>query len=1217
METGIKKRVLLMMAAFIVAVSAGFAEKQTAVCAAGQNVGLNTSFKTLRAGQTGYKLKLKNNRLNWKIKKAVSSNKKVAAVYRKTSSYVLLKGKRTGRAVIKVRIKTSVRKRNDSKTLRCVVKVVPKKKNVRLNTSFKTLRTGQKPYKLKLKNNDLHWKIKKAVTSDKAVAAVYKKTSSYVMIKGKRAGRATVRIKIQTAKRKKNYLKTLTCRIKVVPDTGTGSILLPQPEPAPAAYCTVSFSMNDGTGVIYKLVHVLTGARVLEPDLPVKEGYIFEGWYMDSRGEQKYDFNTEVTGDMMLYAGWSSNDGIDPGKSCVVSFDRNDTGAGSSYASQVVQGGAVVPVPEDPVRDGYVFDGWYLDRYGNEYFGFDTVITQDTVLYAKWIRKDEASAFFSLTQEEADQLNSVLYGERKSKDAALEMPLSPDQAISSVRVNCHLDKGTGNVGITPVKTGTAICRTAGIIGTPVDIHLVGNDTLKSAQVTFSYNENSLPSGVNPSSLSAAWYDPKEKVMKLVDSAVHTAAHTITFETSHFSEYCIVDTQAWFQIWNREQLIVRDSDQEGNHTRFHAILILDTSGSMSGSDIASSCRAANAFVDQLMDEDFVSIIPFSSKASVLVQPCMAGENRENIQDALNSLKSSGGTNFNAALNTAAEVLTSGGWNENTDKPMQNVVVFMSDGQSSVSQSVLARYALLNTVTIAVGVGSGVRETALRQIADASENGQYVFCNSADDLILAFEQIQARNIGSRKDTDGDGIPDIVETSGMRDQYGDIHYTDPENADTDGDGFSDGYEMGTFVNASAPYFSIISSPTTPTHVSDEVRVSLLGDLSEDFLRINNASDISAFSRRHFTAKVESVNYSMAWDLLSDTVYDQPDSFTVRTESSDVEIENVDVKRGGVAGGCSQTWEISFDVCTKKNRLKDFNGMVVIAPDKGEEIKKEAKIDFYWDWRRFVTQILNDQKKKLEADAGKIAYAVKKDQQTQKNSFENHMIRSVSNAPKAVQEWMDSFIAERLRMQADADYNDLFTNADNIVQDCWKAISADRSVKNKVIQGVPYEIVFNELGVEGTGYFSASITPLNAPGHSYVYEVVNSKEEIMKTVDNYLKQLKVLGDSAVKDCVLACIEDTAGIYLGFDDIPKLVKAWTGTKTSQYIEDVLKAAGIKFGSGVLLDKAYDVIVKTDRKVEKTSSLFSDYSVSTDTIEEIAEYMGICMNAYDEFTKIH
>ena len=96
------------------------------VSAAKKNVGLNTTFKTLKVGKS-YKLKLKNNSINWKIQKVTTSNKKICTVSKKKTTSVLLKGKNIGRATIKVKIKTSKRRKYNKKILKCRVKVVPKK----------------------------------------------------------------------------------------------------------------------------------------------------------------------------------------------------------------------------------------------------------------------------------------------------------------------------------------------------------------------------------------------------------------------------------------------------------------------------------------------------------------------------------------------------------------------------------------------------------------------------------------------------------------------------------------------------------------------------------------------------------------------------------------------------------------------------------------------------------------------------------------------------------------------------------------------------------------------------------------------------------------------------------------------------------------------------------------------------------------------------------
>ncbi len=64
---------------------------------------------------------------------------------------------------------------------------------------------------------------------------------------------------------------------------------------------------------------------------------------------------------------------------------RFDTDGGSYVESQKVLHSELITTPDEPVREGYTFDGWYLDRACTVPFdpSVDTV-TQSMTLYAGW-----------------------------------------------------------------------------------------------------------------------------------------------------------------------------------------------------------------------------------------------------------------------------------------------------------------------------------------------------------------------------------------------------------------------------------------------------------------------------------------------------------------------------------------------------------------------------------------------------------------------------------------------------------------------------------------------------------------------------------------------------------------------------------------------------------------------------------------------------------------
>ena len=65
-------------------------------------------------------------------------------------------------------------------------------------------------------------------------------------------------------------------------------------------------------------------------------------------------------------------------KTYKVSFD---TDGAQNYESVLVRPAKKVELPPDPVKEGYIFEGWYLN---DNYFDVDTLIFEDITLKAKW-----------------------------------------------------------------------------------------------------------------------------------------------------------------------------------------------------------------------------------------------------------------------------------------------------------------------------------------------------------------------------------------------------------------------------------------------------------------------------------------------------------------------------------------------------------------------------------------------------------------------------------------------------------------------------------------------------------------------------------------------------------------------------------------------------------------------------------------------------------------
>ncbi|MDR1132285.1 MAG: DUF1593 domain-containing protein [Oscillospiraceae bacterium] len=69
---------------------------------------------------------------------------------------------------------------------------------------------------------------------------------------------------------------------------------------------TVTFDSNGGSTVASQSIK--SGETAGTPVNPTRAGYTFTGWYTDAACTDKYDFSTNVTRNLVLYAGWKKDD---------------------------------------------------------------------------------------------------------------------------------------------------------------------------------------------------------------------------------------------------------------------------------------------------------------------------------------------------------------------------------------------------------------------------------------------------------------------------------------------------------------------------------------------------------------------------------------------------------------------------------------------------------------------------------------------------------------------------------------------------------------------------------------------------------------------------------------------------------------------------------------------------------------------------------------------
>ena len=121
-------------------------------------------------------------------------------------------------------------------------------------------------------------------------------------------------------------------------------------------------------------------------------------------------------------------------KEFAITFDTN---GGSNVSSLTIKKEGKITKPEDPTKEGYVFDGWY---YNGKEFDFNTEITKDMKLEARWAKVEVTginlnAQNLTLKPEGIAELEVIFTPEGASSELVWE---SSDPSIVTVSENGEL-----------------------------------------------------------------------------------------------------------------------------------------------------------------------------------------------------------------------------------------------------------------------------------------------------------------------------------------------------------------------------------------------------------------------------------------------------------------------------------------------------------------------------------------------------------------------------------------------------------------------------------------------------------------------------------------------------------------------------------------------------------------------------------------------------------
>lgn len=244
---------------------------------------------------------------------------------------------------------------------------------------------------------------------------------------------------------------------------------------------------------------------------------------------------------------------------------------------------------------------------------------------------------------------------------------------------------------------------------------------------------------------------------------------------------------------QEQETIRTTSDERD-----IVLVLDTSGSMSGNPMEETKKAAINFVNTILEEDAsIGVVNYEDSAQELSDFSI---NKNYLTEIVADISSGGGTNIEAGLAEAKSML-------NSSNAKKKIIVLMSDGEpnSGKEGEDLIAYAdeiknddiLIYTLGFFENMG-GSKSTAQYLMEQLASDGCHYEVASADDLIFFFEDM-ADQINGQKyiyiriacpvdvsvTYNGETLCSAEGDLNVRTDFGTLTFEDNENvADTDKD-------------------------------------------------------------------------------------------------------------------------------------------------------------------------------------------------------------------------------------------------------------------------------------------------------------------------------------------------------------------------------------------------------------------------------------------------
>ena len=621
---------------------------------------------------------------------------------------------------------------------------------------------------------------------------------------------------------------------------------------------TVSFDLVFDSAVEdtspYADQYVSDGALVKQPADPKPFIGYFDGWYTSPNFSTKFDFNTPIVQDTVIFAKLdiddtdSDQDGL---------FDETEIYIGTDPLNPDTDGDGLndyieLTIETDPKKidtdDNGISDydedydedglsngiesehGTYLDLSDSDYDGL-TDYDEIQVYLTNALLKDSDGDGADDKWEIDNGYNPLVYDYSFTATVAADIPTDSDPVTAGVTVTLNggevssLEVTKAGIETDPLLTPFI----AGYLGSAYSFNSDGQ--FDTAQITFCY-DTSL--GILSDTFQPRIYyfnEANGTFEELPNQIVENGYVTAT--VSHFSTYILLNKVDFDAVWETEIKPPITSGDPSQNATLDIAFVLDCSSSMGVNDPNRLCKElAKGFISKLRDGvDRASITTFGRYSDLLSELTYDKELLYQLIDGI--AYNEGYTNGSDGLKTGLDSLQ-------TSMSNYKYVIFITDGEdnrSSYSYNDLISQANSMGVKIySIGMGTA-RESVLRQLADET-GGKYYHATTGTatediiDLEEVFKDISSETVDLTVDSNNDGIPDYYNdlifngelplSNASASYVGiDFNYDKDGNIsdDYDGDGLKNGQELIITQDGDNVYIKLYSDPLMVHSDSDGV--------------------------------------------------------------------------------------------------------------------------------------------------------------------------------------------------------------------------------------------------------------------------------------------------------------------------------------------------------------------------------------------------------------